>query len=367
MSTPKNRLESLDAFRGLTIAGMILVNNGTGSERYSPLKHADWHGWTPTDLVFPSFLLIAGVAIPLAFSKRTERGDSTGSLVAKVLRRTALIFAIGMLMNAFPGLWPRRFPGVLQRIALCYMAASLLFLFLSRRALIITTIALLVGYWAAMMWIPVPGVGAGDLSMMNNLAARVDRGVLSGHLYKKDYDPEGLLSTIPAVATTLIGVLTGLWFLNARPISEKVAGVFAAGSVLVALGAFWGLAFPINKALWTSSFALYSAGWSLLILGLFGWFVEVEGAKRWAWPFLVFGANPLAAYVFSGLLMSVISKTQVAGPLGETVSLRALIYRQGFASWADPSLASFLFALGYVIFWLLLMSVLYRFKVFIRL
>lgn len=367
MSLPKKRLESLDAFRGLTIAGMILVNNGTGPDRYSPLRHAEWHGWTPTDLVFPSFLLIAGAAIPLAFSKRTERGDSTNSLVVKILRRTLLIFAIGLLMNAFPGFWPRRIPGVLQRIALCYMAASFLFLFLSRRALVATTAVLLLGYWAVMTLVPVPGVGAGDLSRPNNLAAWVDRAVLSGHLYKPDYDPEGLLSTLPAIATTLIGVLTGLWFLNARPTAEKVAGVFAAGTVLLVLGAWWGMVFPINKALWTSSFALYSAGWSLLLLGLFGWLVEVEGARRWAWPFLVFGANPLAAYVFSGLLMSMMSKTLVAGPSGQEISVRALIYEQGFASWAEPSLASFLFALSYVLVWLLLMAILYRFKVFIRL
>jgi len=366
MSKEPQRLLSLDAFRGLTIAGMILVNNSGSPDKYSPLKHADWHGWTPTDLVFPSFLLIAGVAIPLAFSKRAERGDSTSSLIWKILRRSALIFAIGMLLNAFPGYWPRRFPGVLQRIALCYLAASLLYLNLSRRALTITTVALLLGYWAAMTLIPVPGIGAGDLSRPNNLAAWVDRAVLSGHLYKDDYDPEGILSTFPAVATTLIGVLTGIWMLTARPVAEKVSGIFAAGTVLLALGAFWGMAFPINKALWTSSFTLYSAGWSLLLLGCFGWLIEVENVKRWAWPFLVFGANPLVAYVLSGLTMSMASRTEVQGASG-MVSIRKFVYEQGFASWAEPSMASFLFALSYVLLWLLLMAVLYRFKVFIRL
>lgn len=373
IAAPKTseRLESLDAFRGLTIAGMILVNNpGTWEHVHGPLRHAEWHGFTPTDLVFPSFLFIAGVAIPLALGKRLDRGDSPGSLAGKVIRRSVIIFALGLFLNAFPFEKPvatLRIPGVLQRIALCYLAAGLIAIKSGTRGLVWTTLALLLGYWGLMTFVPVPGVGPGDLSRPNNLAAWIDRGVLAGHLYKSDYDPEGLLSTLPAIATTLLGVLAGRWLASSgRTKAEKVCGLFAAGLVLTAVGNVWDGVFPINKALWTSSFAVYAAGLSLLLLGLCAWLIEVEGWRRWAWPFLVFGSNPIAAYVLSGLGARVLTMIQVAGPSGGTVSLKSAILSRGFAWCSDPTWASFLFALSYVLVWLALMAILYKAKLFIR-
>lgn len=374
---PPGRLVSLDAFRGLTIAGMILVNNpGDWAHVYPPLRHADWHGWTPTDLVFPSFLFIVGVAIPLALGKRIARGDPPSAVLGKVLRRSALIFALGLFLNAFPfDNLPSalRVPGVLQRIALCYLAAALIDLKAGVRTLVVAVVAILLGYWALMTLVPVPGSGAGDLSRAHNLAAWIDRGIVPGRLYRKEYDPEGLLSTLPAVATTLLGVLTGRWLSTARPPAEKVCGLFAAGAVAMFLGKVWDPFFPINKALWTSSFVLWSAGLSLQILGLCAWLIEVLGVRRWAGPFVVFGANPIAAYVLSGIVGRLLTMVTVSGtlvrspvPVGGPPTVRAWLYAQFLTLGLDPTLTSLLWALAYVLFWLGVMAVLYRLKVFIR-
>ena len=368
---PQGRLESLDAFRGLTLAGMILVNNaGDGAHAYPPLRHAEWHGWTPTDLVFPSFLFIVGVAIPLALGKRIARGDSTGAIFAKVIRRSVIIFALGLLLNWFPfqkSIADLRIPGVLQRIALCYFAASFIFLETRVRTQVALTAVILVGYWAILQLpAPVAGVGSGDLSRPNSLPSWVDRTLLRGHTYKPDYDPEGILSTLPAVASTLIGVLAGVWLSGRRPAGDRVAGLFVAGALCLVAGSVWGLYFPINKALWTSPFVLWSAGLSLQILGICAFLIDLMGVRRWAWPFLVFGANPIAAYVLSGLFGGVLRMVTVHGASGATVNLRTWLYRNGFSAWFEPSLASFLWALAYVLFWLAIMSIFYRFKWFIR-
>ena len=365
------RLTSLDAFRGLTLAGMILVNNpGSWEHVYAPLLHATWDGWTPTDLVFPSFVFIVGVAIPLALGKRMARGDSAGAIMAKVFRRTLIIFVIGLLLNAFPfdkSIATLRIPGVLQRIAICYCVASLIFLKVGVKGQLLTLAALLVGYWAAMIAIPVPGVGAGDLSRPNNLAAYIDTHLLSGHTYKTDYDPEGILSTLPAIATTMIGVLAGIWLGGRRPIGEKVAGIFAGGTLCFLLGWSWAWVLPINKALWSSSFTLYSAGLSLLLLGVCAFVIEVLDYKRWAVPFLVFGSNPIVAYALSGILSGVLTKlVYLTLHNGEKMAAKPLLYQHLVDVLKDPTLASLVYALTYVIFWLVIMSVLYRFKIFIR-
>src|SRR5437879_2350296 len=257
---PPWRLRSLDAFRGLTIAAMVLVNNpGTWAAVYAPLKHAAWHGLTPTDVIFPFFLFIVGVAIPLS---RPSGG--------RVLRRAAVIFALGIVLNGLPRFdWATiRIPGVLQRIAVCYLVAAVLFLTTGWRTQAIVTAALLLGYWGAMTLVPVPGHGRGDLGAEGNLAAWLDRGLLGPHIWRvgRVYDPEGILSTVPAVATTLVGMLTGRWVQSARPALAIAAGLALAGAIGTTLGAVWGVWFPVTKALWTSSYAVLTAGLAVLVL-----------------------------------------------------------------------------------------------------
>src|SRR5918997_6562826 len=250
------RLLSLDVFRGITIAGMILVNNpGTWSSIYWPLRHAEWHGWTPTDLIFPFFLFIVGVSITLAFARRMESGGDEYDLLKKVLKRSVLIFALGLFLNGFPyfNLAEIRIAGVLQRIAVCYFVASIIFLKVKNwRTQAIIAAALLLLYWALMTVVPVPGFGAGDLGKEGNLAAYIDRWLLGPHIWKggKVFDPEGLLSTIPAITTTICGVLTGHWLRSKRTEMEKVAGMFFAGACAVIVGWVWHSWFPINKSLW---------------------------------------------------------------------------------------------------------------------
>jgi predicted acyltransferase len=364
------RLLSLDAFRGLTIAGMILVNNpGSPTAVYSPLKHAAWHGWTPTDLIFPSFLFIAGVAIPLALGRRLARGASRLDLFSKVVSRAVIIFALGLFLNAFPfqgGLATLRYPGVLQRIAVCYLVAALVYLTTGPRVQALMTAGLLLGYWLVMTTIPAPGFAAGDLSRPGNLAAAIDRAVLPGRLYKPEYDPEGLLSTVPAIASALIGVLAGHWLAARRAPLETVAGLLVAGVTGVAIGWAWDAVFPINKALWTSSFVVYSAGLSLEWLGVCFWLIEIQGRTRWAAPFVIFGRNAIAAYVLSGIVAKLLATTMVPGPSGSAINLKEFLFERLFASWAAPRNASLLYALAYVLIWLAAMSVLSWKKIYIR-
>src|SRR6476620_10948742 len=248
--TERERLVSLDVFRGITIAGMVLVNNpGTWEHIYWPLEHARWEGWTPTDLVFPFFVFIIGVAIPLAFARRIGSGGSKRDLYLKIIRRTLIIFAIGLFLNGLPdfGLADYRIPGVLQRLAVCYLFASIIFLNTRVRTQIAIAIGLLIFYWLLVRLVPAPGFAAGDLTKEGSLPSYVDRVVFGKHVWAlgKVYDPEGLLSTLPALATTLIGVLTGHWLRSKKTAYEKVAGLFVAGPICVALGWAWNSFFPI--------------------------------------------------------------------------------------------------------------------------
>jgi predicted acyltransferase len=361
-----NRLVSLDVFRGITIAGMILVNNpGTWEHVYGPLQHAAWHGWTPTDLVFPFFLFIVGVAIPLAFAKRVESGGSKRDLYLKIIKRTLIIFAIGLFLNGFPyfGLAEYRIPGVLQRIAVCYFFASIIFLNTKVRTQLAITIALLVGYWLMLKFIPAPGYAAGDLTKEGSLPSYIDRVVFGKHVWSQArvYDPEGLLSTIPAIATTLMGVLTGTWLRAEKTRIEKAAGMFVVGAVCVAVGWAWNSFFPINKALWTSSYVLFTGGLALQFLALCYWLIDIKGYRRWAKPFEVFGMNAIALYVGAGLMASLFGEIRVGA-----TTLGTWIYQNLFASWASPINASLAFAISFVMVWLLLMWILYRRKIFLR-
>jgi predicted acyltransferase len=372
-SSATARMLSLDAFRGMTVAGMILVNNpGTWGAIYSPLKHADWHGWTPTDLVFPFFLFIVGVSITLALGRRAESAGSKRDLYVKIVRRSAIIFGLGLLLAAIPSfdLSTLRIPGVLQRIAVCYLFASVIFLNTDWRKQVYVTAGLLLAYWALMALVPVPGFGPGVLdSKEGNLAAYVDRAVIgTQHVWRqaKVYDPEGILSTLPAIATTLCGVLTGHLLRSRRTAAEKAAAMFVAGAAGIIAGWAWNYCFPVNKALWTSSYVLLSAGMALQLLACCYWLIDMKGYKRWSLPFVVFGSNALAVFFLTGLFAKLLGLIKLAGADGKDVALQTVIYRNLFASWAAPVNASLAFALCFVLLWLGLMWILYRRGIFIK-
>ncbi|MBA2646335.1 MAG: DUF5009 domain-containing protein [Pyrinomonadaceae bacterium] len=360
---------SLDAFRGITVAAMILVNNpGSWDAAYAPLKHAEWHGWTPTDLIFPFFLFIVGVSITLALARRAESAGTRRDLYVKILKRSLIIFGLGLVLAGFPyfNLETIRIPGVLQRIGVCYLVASIIFLKTDFKGQAVIVAVLLVAYWLLMTLTPVPGYGAGDMSLEGNLAAYIDRTLLAGHIYKPNYDPEGILSTLPAIATTLIGVLAGHWLRSSRAPLDKVKGMVMAGVAGVLLGWLWHQSFPINKPLWTSSYVLLTGGMALLFLALCFWLIDIKDFRRWALPFVVFGVNALAAFFLSGLVARVMMLWKVSRADGSQVALKTFVYETLFASWASPINASLLFALCFVLAFLGLMTILYRYKIFIK-
>jgi predicted acyltransferase len=390
----RERLMSLDVFRGLTIAGMLLVNNpGTWSAIYPPLEHAHWHGWTPTDLIFPFFLFIVGITTHLSLSARRQRGDDEREIVAQVLRRGGLIVLLGLLLTGFPyaelmlrlpfgmrldsatpqlGIDHWRFTGVLQRIGVCYIVAALITLRTSLKQQVAVVAALLLGYWLAMTLLPVPGHGLGALMLDQpdgTLGAWLDRTIFgTNHLWKgsKTWDPEGLLSTLPAVGTTMLGVLAGRWIGSGRPLSDRIASLFAVGSLAIVVGLALDSVFPINKNLWTSSYVVFTAGLACVTLATCMWSIDVHRVTWWTRPFVVFGVNPIAAYVGSGLLSRLLYTLTVVPYHGATASLQSAIYQSAYASWLDPRNASLLFALTYVLLWLGIMWVLYWRKIFLK-
>ena len=367
----KERLISLDVFRGITIAGMVMVNNpGSWSTIYWPLAHAEWHGWTPTDLVFPFFLFIVGVAIPLALGKRVDAGGSKRDLYWKIARRTLIIFALGMFLAGFPyfNLSTIRIPGVLQRIAVCYLFASIIFLNTKVRTQILITVGLSILYWVLMTKLPAPGFGAGDLSKEGSLASYIDRTIFGPHIWRqgKVFDPEGLLSTIPAIATTLMGVLAGQWLRKEKPAYEKVAGMFAAGVVCMVIGWMWNPWFPINKSLWTSSYVFFTGGLALLFLALCYWIIDIRKYTAWTKPFVVFGVNALVLFVASGVMARLLGLIKVSTPDGKQIPLQSWIYRNVFLSWLPPYRASLAYAIVFILVWLGLMWILYRRRIFIK-
>ena len=390
---PRERLLSLDVFRGMTVAGMLLVNDpGSWAHIYPPLEHAKWHGWTPTDLVFPFFLFIAGITTSLSLATRRARGDDEGAIVAQVLRRGALIFLFGLLVNWFPGFtWTDvpgvadptfldrvvdrlhrvRLLGVLQRIALAYTAAALITSRTTLRQQVATVGALLVGYWVVMTALPVPDHGRLGAAVLDQpertMAAWVDRllldwGPLGNHVWAstKTWDPEGVLSTVPAVGTAMLGVMAGRWLGQPRPIHERLAGMFAVGALGMVLGLVWNWTFPINKSLWTSSYVVFTAGMAAVALATVMWVVDVHRVTRWTRPFVAFGVNPTIAFVGSGVLARIIYSIVKVEYGGREVSLQAAIYESLFASWLTPINASLAFALSYVLLFLLLLSALHR-------
>ena len=365
------RLLSVDALRGLTVAAMVLVNNpGSWSAVYWPLRHAEWHGFTPTDMIFPFFLFIVGVSIPLALGARLEQGRP--GLPARVLRRSAAIFALGLLLHALPffELSTLRIPGVLQRIAVCYLLAALLVVCTGGvagwRLQAIVAGVLLMGYWLLMTRVAAPGQVAGDLSPGGNLAGYVDRVVLGPrHIWHATevYDPEGILSTLPATATTLLGVLAGHWLRDGRPTGRVVAGLAGGGAAAAVLGWLWGFLFPVNKALWTSSYALMMSGFAALALAGCYWAIEARGARRWAGPFALLGLTALPLFFLSTAMARLLILIRV-GP--EHIRLQGWLFGHLFAPWAEPVNASLAYALAYVLLWWALMWALHRSGVRLR-
>lgn len=367
-SENKDRLSSLDAFRGITIAGMILVNNpGSWEHVYAPLRHAEWHGWTPTDLVFPFFLFIVGVSVSLALSKRMGREDSSISLYAKIFRRSLILFALGFLLRllfrfSFEGI---RIPGVLQRIAICYLVSALIFSKAGVKGRVAIVFFLLVGYYLALKLVPVPGYGPGVLDYQGNLPGYLDTKLLGGHLYKPGFDPEGILSTFPAVATTLLGTLAGDWLRSSKNVFRKSGGLFVGGIVLIFSGLLLNPVFPINKQLWTSTYVLFSAGAALFFLGLcLGW-VDGLGRKKWAYPFLVLGTNAIFVYVGSAVMVKFMTVIKISTGQG-TIDLKTFIYEYLLTPLAGHLNGSLLFPILLLVFWVLVLIPFYRKKIFIK-
>jgi predicted acyltransferase len=367
--TGATRLASLDVFRGATIAAMILVNNpGSWEFVYPPLRHAPWHGWTPTDLIFPFFLFIVGISLSLSLSRRREREPGRAPVLSKIFRRSLILFALGIFLALFPrfDFATVRIPGVLQRIAVCYMIGALIFLKTGARARILVTAGVLAAYWAVLRWIPVPELGeAWVLSPEGNLCGWLDARLLGSHLYTPHFDPEGILSTLPAVATVLLGTLVGDGLRASAGTWIRLWGLLGSGAVLAAAGLWMHGFFPINKQLWTSSFVLFTAGAACLVLGAIYWVVDVKRWRRLTLPFLVFGTNPLLVFVGSGLLARVLLLIRVPAA-GESVPLSAYLYSRWLAPWAGPTLGSLLFPVLLLLFWLCLLYPLFRRRIYLR-
>src|SRR3984885_5338137 len=380
-SPAMKRLLSLDVVRGITIAFMIMVNNNGGPGSWRFMNHAAWNGLTPTDLVFPTFVFVVGVSVVFAFETRLARGAKRAQLAWHTVQRAAILILFGIVVNSFPTfqLVHMRFYGVLQRIAICYLVVGLFYLWDSRAstkgfALVVS----LVGYWILVRWTPIPGVGMPGrdvpfMDMTQNLVSWIDRHVFPYHLYlyPPDHnvrDPEGLLSDLPAVGTALMGVLTGLWLRSSRTSAAKAFGLGVASGSSLALGYLWSLSFPLNKNMWTSSFVLVAAGYSLALLTLAFWAVEVQGwLKGWTWAWLVFGSNAIAAYMISELLPGALDHISVATGPGRHVDLNEWIFGHVFAHVPNPHWAAFAYSVSFTAVCFLPVWVLYRKKIFIKL
>jgi predicted acyltransferase len=374
----RERLLSLDVFRGMTVAGMLLVNNpGSWGAIYEPLEHAPWWGWTPTDLIFPFFLFIVGITTHLARDARRARGIGDSAIIRQTARRALTIIALGLLMTGFPyhqfylhlpggvvfdsrtipldiSHW--RITGVLQRIGVCYLAGALLTMRTSVRQQLWTAAALLFGYWFALTLLPVPGRGMGALLLGDpgaSLAAWVDRAVIGPrHMWIGGggiWDPEGILSSIPATATVILGALAGRWIATPRPLLERLTTLFGAGAIAMMAGLVWAWSFPIGKNLWTSSYVLFTAGMASVAIATCAWLIDVRGARGWTRPFIPFGMNPIVAFVASGFISRLLY-TLIKVPRGGTlVSIQSAAFDMFFTPlFSDPRDASLLFAIVYV-------------------
>lgn len=380
------RLVSLDVLRGLAVVGMILVTDpGSYGAVYPQLLHAQWNGATATDMIFPTFLFAVGIAITLSFASRVERGYDRSRLARHALIRSAVIFAIGLVVNGFPDYHLRtlRVPGVLQRIALCYLFGALIYLALGngrqpraalRRSWTIAGIvlAILIGYWCVLKLVPVPGFGWNRLDSVGNAGAYIDRLVFgTQHMwvwgttpgYGVTYDPEGLLSTLPAIATLLIGILTGEWLRTANSRKRKAVLLAAAGIVLTLAGWFLDPMLPINKRIWTSTFVLFGGGVSLLVFSALYFVLDIRRWRWWTAPVLVFGANAIFAFALSNVITVLTDRIHMSAN-GLTVHQWA--YRDVFATWLQPVHASLAYAVFIVLVNMALLWPLYWRRIFLR-
>ena len=377
---PKNfsqRLMCLDVYRGLMVAGMILVDNpGSDEKAYWPIMHARWNGWTPADFIFPSFLFLVGISMVYSFAARRKRGETRRQIFLHAIKRSLILIAIGLLVNASPiiGLdfhtW--RFEGVTQRIGICYFFASILELWVGRRDQWVALAACLVGYWALLRFVPVPGAGipGRDIPFMDqvqNLPAWFDRKLFMGHLYDGTRDPEGIIHTIPAIGTTMIGVLTGHWLRNQKDARKLIGGMVLFGVLGMVGGEIWNRWIPINKNLWTSSFVMFSGGFALLFISLLYWMVEV---KRWrgAWtmPILVFGMNAIAGFVADSLIYGPGYTFTAGGPNGATMNWHEAAQAWLEAAGLGTANASLLYSLGAVAICWMMLWLLWRKKIFLK-
>lgn len=394
-SRPRERLLSLDVFRGITVAGMLLVNDpGSWEHIYPPLEHATWNGWTPTDLVFPFFLFIVGITTRLSLGARRERGDDEHAIRMQIIRRGALIFLFGFLINGFPyftwtdipgivdptllqrmgdRLLHWRIMGVLQRIGVAYTIGALLTQRTTLRQQVTILATLLLGYWVVMTVLPVPGEGTIGALLLNDpqrtMAAWTDRVVLDwsavglgNHLWVSSvtWDPEGVLSTVPAVGTVMFGNLAGRWLSTPRPLNERLSALFAGGSLAMMVGLIWNWVFPINKSLWTSSYVVFCAGVAAISLATVMWIVDEQKMRGWTRFFVVYGLNPTIAFVGSGVMARCIYSIIKVTRNGERISLQAGIHEALFASWLAPRNASLAFAVAFVLFWYAILYILYK-------
>lgn len=383
--SPPRRLQSLDLLRGLTIAFMIMVNNNGGPSAWAFMKHARWNGLTATDLVFPTFLFVVGASIVFAYEARLAKGATRTQLAAHTAKRALILALLGIVVNSFPFLHldHMRFYGVLQRIAVCYLVVGLFYLWDKRVWTKFAALAfLLLGYWVLVRWVPVPGAGTPGrhipfLDTDQNIVAWADRHIMPYHLYEDSAthntrDPEGLLSDLPALGTTLFGLLTGLWLRSRRDMKTQAIGLVAGASACLASGYLWSIWFPLNKKMWTSSYVLVAAGWSLALFAIVFWAVEIKGPgkeKSWTraitWPALVFGSNAIAAYMVSELLPAVIDLfpfTVDDEKMNALYWVRINIFDQiPNAGWA-----SFVYSFSFTAICFLPVWILYRKKVFLK-
>jgi predicted acyltransferase len=368
----KPRLRSLDFFRGLTVAGMILVNNpGDWDHIYAPLEHSKWNGCTPTDLVFPFFLFIVGVSIVFAMASKKTDPANHRSLILKALRRSITIYLIFLILALIPkfDFQHVRLLGVLPRIAIVFFICTIIFIKTTRKTQLWIFWSILFAYYFIMNFIPVPGVGYSNLEPATNLAAWLDRTILTtNHMWSgsKIFDPEGILSTLPSISTCLLGIFTGTWLQRKdRNPDNKVAWLFSVGVLLVIGGLIWNGFFPMNKALWTSSFVLFTGGLAMTTLALSYWLIDVNGRQKYTIPFVAFGSNAIIIYVVSGYLPEIIGAIHVTDG-GQPSNAWQYAYHHLFESWLTPINASLACALVYVALLTIPMIIMYRKKIFIR-